>query len=367
MNDEEIRTYPVALEVEQNEITMSIPWAQRQPNGAVIARVHVRSPKYSAGELLLAESDLVALDPDERPLRTQVRRVWGYGSLAELTPEHLQTARFDVGFRIDLAATRGGCGLSVAIVRTFRPGAGPKAVGGPWVFRLRVADEQEIAAAVRADAARQEALRQESARQEAARQEALRLEMERREAARLERLRVEAMRVERPVQQRPERLVQAPVDVAAENERYVRAERAENASGGQLDTRSRRPPRFVRPERVLRQERPLQVDQLPTSAGEGTATAAAAAKLPDLAPAEPPQSEQPPLVETPTAHDSLTAGPAEPAGEGPATVNPPVRARATPRTRTSRTSSRRPAATADSAEVGAVVAPKEPEPMEPSV
>src|SRR5581483_4828260 len=187
---------------EENGITVSIPWAQRQANGAVIVRVHAQAPRHTAGELLLNESDVIALDPDERPLRTQVRRFWGYSTLDEVTPAHMQTARFDVGFRLDVAGTGGHCGLSIALLRTFRPGEGPRAVGGPWAFHFRVADDAEVAAAAQFESARIEAARQEAARQEAARQDAARADAERREAARLERVRLEALRAERlaPVQ-----------------------------------------------------------------------------------------------------------------------------------------------------------------------
>src|SRR5579883_2069327 len=112
MNDSDIRTYTLSLVQEANGITVSIPWAQRQANGAVIVRVHAQAPRYQAGELLLNESHVIALDPDERPLRTQVRRFWGYSALDEVTPAHMQTARYDVGFRLDVANTGGHCGLS---------------------------------------------------------------------------------------------------------------------------------------------------------------------------------------------------------------------------------------------------------------
>src|SRR5581483_4840403 len=189
---------------EENGITVSIPWAQRQANGAVIVRVHAQAPRYQAGELLLNESDVIALDPDERPLRTQVRRFWGYSALDEVTPAHMQTARYDVGFRLDVAGTGGHCGLSIALLRTFRPGEGPRAVGGPWAFHFRVADDAEVAAAAQFESARIEAARQEAARQEAARQETARAEAERREALRQERARIESARGERLAAAQPE-------------------------------------------------------------------------------------------------------------------------------------------------------------------
>lgn len=173
MMDDAVRTYPLALEETENGITVSVPWAQRQANGAVIVRIHLVSPRHAAGELLLNEGDVTALDGDERPLRTQVRRFWGYSTLADVTPAHLQTARFDVGFRVDLASTQGECGLVIAIIRTFRPNEGPRAVGGPWVFRLRVADERDVGEAVQAEAARQEAARSEAAQRAAERAERL--------------------------------------------------------------------------------------------------------------------------------------------------------------------------------------------------
>jgi len=184
MVDEEIRTYPFSLEETENGITVSIPWVQRHANGAVIARVHMYSPKHTAGELLLNEGDVIALDQDERPLRTQVRRFWGYTSLGDIAPAHMQTARFDVGFRVDLAATGGHCGLAIAIIRTFRPGEGPKAAGGPWVFRFTVADDAEIAAAIRAEADRAGAAQREASQREAAQREAAERDAAQREAAR---------------------------------------------------------------------------------------------------------------------------------------------------------------------------------------
>jgi len=180
--DDEVRTYQIGLESTRNGITVSIPWAQRQANGAVIVRLHIQSPRHQAGELLLNETDVIALDPEERPLRTQVRRVWGYASLGDVTRAHMQTARFDAGFRLDIAATRGYCGLAIALLRTFRPNEGPRTVGGPWVFKFRVADDAEVAQAIRAEAARQQAAREEAARQEAARQEAARAAAERQAA-----------------------------------------------------------------------------------------------------------------------------------------------------------------------------------------
>ncbi|HLZ71960.1 MAG TPA: hypothetical protein VKV26_18810 [Dehalococcoidia bacterium] len=241
MNDSDIRTYPLSLTEEANGITVSIPWAQRQANGAVIVRVHAQAPRHTAGELLLNESDLIALDPDERPLRTQVRRFWGYSTLEEVTPAHMQTARFDVGFRLDLASSGGHCGLSIALLRSFRPGEGPRAVGGPWAFRFRVADDAEVAAAAQAEGARIEAARLEAARAEAARQESGRLDAERREATRQERARIEAARAERLASLRGEAEA-VPAEAAARfprppDDRY-------EANGG------RRPGRFLRPEQV---------------------------------------------------------------------------------------------------------------------
>src|SRR5579883_871708 len=194
MPDEEIRTYQLSLEQTVNGVTASIPWAQRQPSGAVIVRIHLRSPRYTAGELLLNEGDLIALDPDERPLRTQVRRFWGYQALADVSPAHLETARFDAGFRLDIASSDGWCGLNIAIVRAFNPQEGPRAIGGPWVFRFRVADDREVALA-RAEAERIERERQEAAQREAERQEAARREAQQREAERLQR--IEQQRAER--------------------------------------------------------------------------------------------------------------------------------------------------------------------------
>ena len=192
--DDEVRTFQIGLETTRNGVTVEAPWVQRQANGAVIVRLHIRSPQHQAGELLLNDTDVIALDPDERPLRTQVRRVWGYATLDDVTPAHMETARFDVGFRLDIAASRGFCGLAIALLRAFNPTEGPRAIGGPWVFKFRVADDDEVAEAVRNEAARQQAAREEAARQEAARQEAARLAAERREAALNDRGRAEAAR-----------------------------------------------------------------------------------------------------------------------------------------------------------------------------
>lgn len=263
MNDSDIRTYTLSLVQEANGITVSIPWAQRQANGAVIVRVHAQTPRYQAGELLLNESDVIALDPDERPLRTQVRRFWGYSALDEVTPAHMQTARYDVGFRLDVAGTGGHCGLSIALMRTFRPGEGPRAVGGPWAFRFRVADDAEVAAAAAAENARIEAARAEAARQEAARQEAARAEAERREALRQERARIDAARAERlPVQ---------PPQAEAAGQGVEPAQRLPHAAEERREAeRSRRPGRFLRPDQLARPE-----EEAPAIAGpEATAAPA---------------------------------------------------------------------------------------------
>jgi len=46
--DDEVRTYQIGLESTRNGITVSIPWAQRQANGAVIVRLHIQSPRHQA-------------------------------------------------------------------------------------------------------------------------------------------------------------------------------------------------------------------------------------------------------------------------------------------------------------------------------
>jgi len=246
MVDEEIRTYPFSLEETENGITVSIPWVQRHANGAVIARVHMYSPKHTAGELLLNEGDVIALDQDERPLRTQVRRFWGYTSLGDIAPAHMQTARFDVGFRVDLAATGGHCGLAIAIIRTFRPGEGPKAAGGPWVFRFTVADDAEIAAAIRAEADRAGAAQREASQREAAQREAAERDAAQREAARQARLRADA---ERAAQVRTRDTEYASEPRSEVTDGIPRLARAEGDEYGQGLGRGRRLQRFGQPER----------------------------------------------------------------------------------------------------------------------
>lgn len=267
MNDADIRTYTLSLVQEANGITVSIPWAQRQANGAVIVRVHAQAPHHSAGELLLNETDVIALDPDERPLRTQVRRFWGYSALEEVTPAHMQTARYDVGFRLDVAGTGGHCGLSIALLRTFRPGEGPRAVGGPWAFSFRVADDAEVAAAAEAENTRIEAARADAARQEAVRQETARVEAERREAQRQERARLEAARGERLAAQQPADSSNLSAEPAQRPPRPAEERREGD--------RSRRPGRFLRPEQLARAE-----DDLSASAAGTEAPAAPAPALP---------------------------------------------------------------------------------------
>jgi len=251
MVDEEIRTYPFSLEETENGITVSIPWVQRHANGAVIARVHMYSPKHTAGELLLNEGDVIALDQDERPLRTQVRRFWGYTSLGDIAPAHMQTARFDVGFRVDLAATGGHCGLAVAIIRTFRPGEGPKAAGGPWVFRFRVADDVEIAAAIRAEAARAEAVQREASQRESAQRDAAERDGAQREAARQARLRSEA---ERAAQVRPRDTQYDSEPRFESGDGMQRVARVEGDEDGQGLGPGRRVQRFGRLERGVRED-----------------------------------------------------------------------------------------------------------------
>ncbi len=253
MMEEEIRTIPLSLESTVNGISVSIPWAQRQANGAVIVRVHMQSTRHSAGEMLLNDTDLIAIDADERPLRTQVRRFWGYTILGDVTAAHLQTARFDVGFRLDLLATGGQCGLSIAIIRTFRPGEGPKIAGGPWVFKFRVADDQEVATLVRAEATRVEAAQREQAQREQAQREAAERDAAQREIARQARARAEAeaergrqIRVDRP---------QQPVEPRREQpEGFTRPERTETDDYAGGAGRGRRPSRFGRPDRGGRDE-----------------------------------------------------------------------------------------------------------------
>jgi hypothetical protein len=233
--DDEVRTFQIGLETTRNGVTVEAPWVQRQANGAVIVRLHIRSPHHQAGELLLNETDVIALDPDERPLRTQVRRVWGYAVLADVTPAHMETARFDVGFRLDLASSRGFCGLSIALLRAFNPAEGPRAIGGPWVFKFRVADDAEIAEAVRAEAARQQAAREEAARQEAARLEAARLAAERREAIQIERTRAETARSDEQEADGGQPRLDAPRPERRPGDRLPRREwEAERARAAQL-------------------------------------------------------------------------------------------------------------------------------------
>jgi hypothetical protein len=338
MNDTDIRTYTLSLMHEANGVTVSIPWAQRQANGAVIVRVHAQAARHTAGELLLNESDVIALDPDERPLRTQVRRFWGYSTLDEVTPAHMQTARFDVGFRLDVAGTGGHCGLSIALLRTFRPGEGPRAVGGPWAFHFRVADDAEVAAAAQAESARIEAARQEAARHEAARQEAGRLEAERREAIRQERARIEAVRAERLTAQRQLEGEAHPAEPAQPSARAVDERR---------DTdRLRRPSRFLRPDQVARGEdetAPLETASPPAASAPPAVEAAA--------PSEPAEAAQeiveaavmgtePQVAPRPGRRPARTrarseAAPAEPAAGAEGTAAETLPARRTPRRRAS--------------------------------
>src|SRR5579875_1124936 len=114
--DDEVRTYQIGLESTRNGITVSIPWAQRQANGAVIVRLHIQSPRHQAGELPLNETDVIALDPEERPLRPQARRLWRYPSPGAVPRAPMPTARFDAAFRLDLPATRGYCALPIALL-----------------------------------------------------------------------------------------------------------------------------------------------------------------------------------------------------------------------------------------------------------
>ncbi|MHB8578210.1 MAG: hypothetical protein ACYDCQ_23100, partial [Dehalococcoidia bacterium] len=284
MMEEDVRTYHVAQEATADGITVSVPWIQRQANGAVIARLHISSPRYTAGELLLTEQDLTALDPEERPLRTQVRRFWGYTLLKDVTAAHLQTARFDVGFRADIAATRGLCGLSISIIRTFRPGEGPRAAGGPWVVRFPIADEAEIAAALEAEAARQEAAQREAAQREAAREAAQR-EATQREAARLERIRqenarLEATRLERLAALRPPEPVAQPAPVVAPEP--VASIESDYPTITQPSDRGRRPPRFGRQGR---QSTARTLDAEPQSAQDPAETAPEIAASAILGPA----------------------------------------------------------------------------------
>jgi hypothetical protein len=354
MMDEEIRTIPLSLESTVNGIKVSIPWAQRQANGAVILRVHMQSPRHSAGELLLNDTDLVAIDAEERPLRTQVRRFWGYSALADVTSAHLQTARFDVGFRLDLLATGGQCGLSIAIIRTFRPGEGPKVAGGPWVFKLRVADEAEVAALARLEAARLEAAQREQAqreqaqreqvqreqaqreqvqREQAQREQAQREAAERdaaqREAARFARARAEAerpdpLRIDRP---------QQPFEMRREqSEGFVRPDRSDVDEYAGGPGRSRRPARFGRPDRGGRDELRRDTPEFtqPASEQQAVAETAAARFLP--VPSEPfaQRPSQPPADMTRQGaqprENAEARAPQFPSAAAPRTAPPRVRA-----------------------------------------
>jgi hypothetical protein len=283
--DDEVRTYQIGLESTRNGITVSIPWAQRQANGAVIVRLHIQSPRHQAGELLLNETDIIALDPEERPLRTQVRRVWGYASLGDVTRAHLQTARFDAGFRLDIAATRGYCGLAIALLRTFRPNEGPRTVGGPWVFKFRVADDAEVAQAIRAEAARQQAAREEAARQEAARQEAGRAAAERQAALQAARAGGDGQALDLRIEQRQAALAGGDrrteelhqnghaEEVLATSGMDTHApaqEPGRSAAGG---LRTRRGRRFLRPEREAAEAEEAEEDAaLPAEAAATPAT-----------------------------------------------------------------------------------------------
>ncbi len=322
MNDTEIRTYSLSLTQEANGITVSIPWAQRQANGAIIVRVHVQAGRHSAGELLLNESDVIALDPDERPLRTQVRRFWGYSALEEVTPAHMQTARFDVGFRLDVASSGGHCGLSIALMRSFRPGEGPSAVGGPWAFRFRVADDAEAAEAAQAEGARIEAARQEAARHEAARQEAARLDAERREANRLERARIDAARAERPVPQRPPEF---EGQLAEPGQRPARLpdDRRE------VD-RARRPGRFLRPGQIAQSE-----DEAPPGPAAVPTPSEPVESVPEIIEAAV-MGTEPEIIPRPArrgARTSRAAAPAEAATGDQTPPDQPTPARRAPRRR----------------------------------
>lgn len=324
MNESDIRTYTLSLVQEANGITVSIPWAQRQANGAVIVRVHAQAPRYQAGELLLNESDVIALDPDERPLRTQVRRFWGYSTLDEVTPAHMQTARYDVGFRLDVAGTGGHCGLSIALLRTFRPGEGPRAVGGPWAFRFRVADDAEAAAAAEAENARIEAARLEAARQEAARQEAARIEAERREALRQERARSEGVRAERLAAQQPSEATNQAAEPAQRPPRPAEERREPE--------RQRRPGRFLRPDQLARSD-----EELPAAAGNAEALPPAPPLQPDEQVAEIVEAavlgEEPELTPRPARRGRPPRSAAPAAGSEGAVGETPTPQRRAPRRR----------------------------------
>ncbi len=302
--DDEIRTIPLSLESTINGIAVSIPWAQRQANGAVILRVHMQAPRYSAGELLLNEGDLIALDPDERPLRTQVRRFWGYTALSDVTAAHLQTARFDVGFRLDLLASRGQGGLSISIIRTFRPGEGPKAVGGPWVFKFRVVDENEIASLARSEAARIEAAQREQAQREQMQRDVAERDAAQREAARLARARAEA---ERGGPLRTDRLQPSSISPSSQSPLPINEGRREPYEGyGRPDRgdgdeyaagRGRRPSRFGRRDSAGRDDSRRDVLEPPHT--RQSQPVQAPLSMPPASPVEPPPPAAEPSLPAP--------------------------------------------------------------------